>query len=124
MNIGNTLFEILEYNYSNDSGIVEATIALNSGSDVFKGHFPQTPVLPGVSMLQMIKILVEKSLNEKLILKSASNIKYLSLVQPDGENIHFALSLKANDDNTWSVTNTLVKGTVVCMKFSGTYQKK
>lgn len=33
----------------------EATIDINPAHEVFKGHFPDNPVMPGVCMMQIIK---------------------------------------------------------------------
>lgn len=118
------LYEIKSYTHDSATNSILATIDLNANHNVFKGHFPQTPVLPGVSMIQIIKDLVEKSYHAPKLLKSASNIKYLSLVQPDGKLLEFAITIKPNEDNTFAVSNILTKDGVVCMKFAGTYINK
>ncbi|MBS1934927.1 MAG: hydroxymyristoyl-ACP dehydratase, partial [Bacteroidetes bacterium] len=41
---------------------VKAVLELNPAHDIFKGHFPETPVVPGVCMLQMLKEVMENIL--------------------------------------------------------------
>ena len=38
-----------------DENSVKASIELNPVHPIFEGHFPQTPVVPGVCMMQMVK---------------------------------------------------------------------
>lgn len=57
-------------------------IELNASHSIYKGHFPNMPIVPGVVLLQMVKELLESSLRKKLQLKEASNIKFLKMVLP------------------------------------------
>ena len=59
-----------------------AKIVLNKDHDIFKGHFPDNPVMPGVCMMQIIKEITEKIVDKKLFMQSASNIKFLALINP------------------------------------------
>ena len=61
---------------------VVADIALNSDSEIFKGHFPDVAVLPGVSMMQMVKEILEEALDEQLKIDAAAQLKYLQMVNP------------------------------------------
>ena len=59
-----------------------AKIIINKDHDIFKGHFPDNPVMPGVCMMQIIKEITEKIVDKKLFMQSASNIKFLALINP------------------------------------------
>ena len=61
---------------------VNAQIRLNPEHEVYKGHFPGQPVVPGVIQLQMIKELMEKALNQKLLLNQMVFAKYLMMIVP------------------------------------------
>ena len=61
---------------------VKASVKLNANHEVFKGHFPDNPVMPGVCMIQMIKELSEQTLNKKLFLTKASNVKFMAIINP------------------------------------------
>ena len=52
-----SLYRIL--NISGENNAIEAIIELDEHHDIFKGHFPGQPVLPGVCMLQITKEILE-----------------------------------------------------------------
>jgi 3-hydroxyacyl-[acyl-carrier-protein] dehydratase len=57
-------------------------VELNRDHDIFKGHFPGHPILPGVCTIQILKELLEIQLNRNLNLAKAGTIKYLSFIDP------------------------------------------
>lgn len=59
-----------------------AKITINKDHIVFKGHFPDNPVMPGVCMIQIIKEITEKIVNKTLFMQSASNIKFMAIINP------------------------------------------
>ncbi|OYT17815.1 MAG: 3-hydroxyacyl-ACP dehydratase [Bacteroidetes bacterium 4572_77] len=76
----NKLYIIKEFNFEKEE--LKAQIEINPQSEIFKGHFPDVPVLPGVSMMHLVKELLEKALNRSLNVVSAKNIKFLQMVNP------------------------------------------
>lgn len=76
----NDLFLIKSNQY--DSGNIQAIILLNMEHSIFKGHFPNQPVLPGVCMVQIIKELLELATAAVLQLQQADNIKFLAMIDP------------------------------------------
>lgn len=61
---------------------VIAQIQLNAEHDIFKGHFPDVPVLPGVTMMQMAKEIMETALKKELQIKRAGQLKFLQMINP------------------------------------------
>ena len=59
-----------------------ANIMINKDHIVFKGHFPHNPVMPGVCMMQIIKEITEKIVDKTLFMQSASNIKFMAIINP------------------------------------------
>ena len=59
-----------------------AKITINKDHIIFKGHFPGNPVMPGVCMIQIIKEITEKIVNKTLFMQSASNIKFMAIINP------------------------------------------
>lgn len=57
-------------------------VELNRNHDIFKGHFPGNPVLPGVCTIQILKELLQIHLGKNLKLAKAGTIKYLSFIDP------------------------------------------
>ena len=87
-------------------------LQINKEHEIFKGHFPSTPVVPGVCMMQMIKELIEEKVNKKLQLTNAANIKFLSVINPIDNStidveIKFSITVDSvKADAVISVNNT------------------
>lgn len=58
-------------------------LTLNHDHPVYKGHFPEKPVAPGVMLTQMIREILEDELGRELTMKKARNIKFLNMVLPE-----------------------------------------
>lgn len=81
-------YTILEIHFNNNQ--VQAVIALNKEHDVFKGHFPNNPVTPGVCMLQIFKELTQHVTHKTLFIKECTNVKFMALINPE---IHSVLDI-------------------------------
>lgn len=59
-------------------------VKVNAVHAVFEGHFPGQPVLPGVAMVYLSRLLTQKqvSTSTPLQLKDAAQMKFLSLLDP------------------------------------------
>ncbi len=77
------LYHLENIRHGNIAGSSTFRIALNSGHEIFRGHFPGNPVLPGACTIQIIKELVEEAEGRNLMLSEAQNIKYLSFINPE-----------------------------------------
>ncbi len=64
-----------------EQGII-AKVHLNEDHEIFKGHFPGNPVMPGVCMIQLIKELTETAVKKDLFLTVSSNIKFMAIINP------------------------------------------
>ncbi len=80
---------------SEDSEIT-ATIKLNPNHEVYKGHFPKQPVVPGVIQLQIVKELLEKHLKKKLFMNKITQVKYLIPIIPDNSP-HLVFTITSNE---------------------------
>jgi 3-hydroxyacyl-[acyl-carrier-protein] dehydratase len=66
---------------------IQAVIEINAVHPIFRGHFPEIPVLPGVCMIQIIKELIEMEEQISTTLKHSDMIKFLSMLNPELSNI-------------------------------------
>lgn len=66
----------------NDRQIM-ATFLFKKSLEFFKGHFPGNPILPGIFQIEMVKYILEKSLNTPLCLQSVKKTKFSNLIHPD-----------------------------------------
>ena len=74
-------YSVKEFNFTDNQ--IKSIIELNPEHDVFKGHFPNNPVTPGVCMLQILKELTEQATNTNLFIKECSNVKFMALINPE-----------------------------------------
>lgn len=102
-------------------GVIKAVLQVDIHHDIFKGHFPGQPVLPGACMLQMVREVLEDTLSRKLTLKKADNLKFLQVIDPTANNIlDLALNYSITEDGVRS-NATLSCGGTACFKFQGTF---
>lgn len=100
------------------------TININENHDVFKGHFPGNPVMPGVCMMQIIKELTEQITKSTLLLKTLTNVKFMALINPFvTPELRLELEIALTDDNLVKVKNTTYFNETVALKLSGVYKK-
>ncbi len=108
----------------NDVSNAIVTIFINENHEVFKGHFPGNPVMPGVCMMQIIKELTEEITKSTLILKTLTNVKFMALINPFvTPELRLELEISATDDNLVKVKNTTYFNETVALKLSGVYKK-
>lgn len=86
------------FSKENETGFT-SLIRLNPLHEVYKGHFPQVPVAPGVVLVQIVKEILEEKLQVKLRLTEGDNIKFLALINPTENNeFHLDFSLKRAEE--------------------------
>ena len=76
------------------NGVISAEFAFPDNFTGFSGHFPGTPVLPGICQIQCVLVLLEKVFKTEIKLFSVSRAKFLNPVLPKD--------------------NILIAGTAVC----------
>ena len=114
------LYEIREFEYTEP--YIKATIKLNKEHRIFEGHFPGHPVLPGVCVIQIIKELTEKSLEKKLMLSVASNVKFMSVINPEKNDVvQFEIQL-ARDEGDVKIKNTVRFEETLALKLNATFK--
>lgn len=103
-------------------GKYEYKIRLNEKHEIFKGHFPDNPVTPGVCMLQIIKNITEEITKKKLFLSKTANVKFMALINPEiTPEVTLTFDIAENTD-TVIVKNTSSFNDTVALKLTNTYQ--
>lgn len=123
------LFEILKIEMvlpkMTGKEIFRIEFKINPGHQIFKGHFPGQPVVPGVMMVEIIKQCTERITRTGLILKTASNIKFLSVMVPEGDDfLESEISLIHQDNGDYKVHSILTDKNNIYLKFDGIFSKK
>lgn len=89
--------------------------------EIFKGHFPGMPVVPGVCMVEMMKEILEEVVGKKTKMKKAGNIKFLHVLDPNAyPEIEAELKIKESE-NTFIVTAKIHKGDLVFFKMDAVF---
>jgi len=115
------LFYIKNIKKNEDSSFVEALVELNAKHEVFEGHFPGNPVLPGVCVIDIIKTIVSQVLSCKAKLTHAQNIKYQHPIVPSEYHL-LVLAYQINlEDNNYNVKVEVSNGTKKFCSFKGTF---
>lgn len=101
---------------------ITAKVHLNKNHDIFKGHFPGNPVMPGVCMIQIIKELTEEATKKNLFLTVSSNIKFMAIINPD-KNPDLELSINIVEENgEVKVKNVTSFEDTVALKLNATFK--
>ena len=106
----------------NTDNTIMCKVAYNSAHEIFKGHFPGNPIVPGVCTMSMIKALLESTVKQKLLLKESPNVKFLGLITPSMSPT-LNLSWKEGDDSQLQATASLTENGTKLFKMSASYQR-
>lgn len=108
-------------NTSESSGIYTTELTINKQHHLYDGHFPDRPVTPGVILMQLFKEEAERLSNSRLQLKTASNIKFMAVVNPnEDENLLLESSVETND-STVSLKGVAKHRGSIALKISAIY---
>ena len=118
-----TDFYTLESYEQAENGSFTANISLNKNHEIFKGHFPGNPVTPGVCMMQIVKELTEEFTGLKLFLKTASNVKFMAIINTfETPDLKLQLDINQTEEEI-KVKNITYFGETIALKMSVNYQK-
>lgn len=116
-------YTIQSINKKDDTNF-DVIIFINENHEVFKGHFPGNPIMPGVCMMQIIKELIEKITASSLFMQSLSNVKFMALINPFvSPELRLELNITTTEDNLVKVKNTTFFGETVALKLGSVYKK-
>lgn len=103
-----------------DSGL-SFRVEFNSDHGIFAGHFPGQPVVPGVCMMQIVKEMMERSLEHRLTLRSTGQVKFLQLITPDLSPL---VNLSWKETEAGYMVDASFKLERDVFKMSGVYERK
>ena len=103
----------------------EVTVQLEKDHKIYKGHFPDNPVTPGVSMLQIIKNNLEKHFQTKLFLSSTTNVKFLKAIDPEIDSkLFFSFSYTIEKEYITVKNQTSLSDGTLVLKCNAKFVKK
>ena len=113
------LFNIIKT--KNEDNTIMTDLTINEAHEIFNGHFPGNPVMPGACMLQLVQDIL-KRFELPYRLKKADYLKFMAMVTPGGQNnLQLKLTHKPADGVGIAVAASLVNNNAVCFKFQGVF---
>ena len=70
--------------------------------DLFSGHFPGNPILPGIFQIEMVKYVLEKSYDKYLRIKSVKKTKFSALIHPE-KKVCLDITINKEENNLFDV---------------------
>lgn len=98
---------------------MEAVIRFNADHSVFKGHFPNQPVVPGVCMIAIVRYLTGMAMQKDLEFMEVSQLKFIRMIDPSlFQDVKVSVSFKVDPDHP--IVNVNASFTIedtTCFKF-------
>ena len=118
----NDFYKVLETQVSENG--ISVWVKIDKKHSIFEGHFPNHPVTPGVCTMQIIKELSENHLGKNLMLKTARNVKFMAIINPEeNDEVRFDLTFDSNDSEEISVRATVSIDENPALKFGGSFKE-
>lgn len=113
----NDLFTILSETTEGAKSVF--TIKLNREHPIFSGHFPGSPITPGVCIVQMAVDLFAYVQGKTCRLAGAKNIKFLQIIKPEErDEVEYQLSWEPVGNDDFKVKAVVCSGEIVFAKMS------
>src|SRR5687767_7545062 len=101
---------------------VNAALELNALHQIFEGHFPGMPIVPGVCQMQMVKEMLETVLERETRLVRADNMKFLAVINPlENAVVQLKLQFDIVVDGV-KVSASIASESAVHFKFQGMFK--
>lgn len=118
------LFTIEETKLTEEKNI-QFLLNLNAEHKIFRGHFPNQPVVPGVVSMQIIKESAENFLGKKLQLQKAANVKFPAVLIPENnKQLQALLKIKKPAADIYKIQAQLYSEEEIFMKIQAQYIEK
>lgn len=98
-------------------------VKLNEEHEIFKGHFPSVPVVPGVCITHILTEILSEKLGHELMMSEGKQIKFLAVVNPK-ECLEMDYEITYSVSEEIDVTASATHNEKVCFKFKGVFTEK
>jgi len=114
MKLANEFYTLLRHTET------EFEVKLNAEHSIYRAHFPNNPITPGVCIVQMVKELLEGEHHKKYFLARVALLKFLAPVNPQAfENVFFRFLKLEKTENSCCFSVVVANGETLFVKFSG-----
>ena len=116
----NELYTVEQINREDNSNKLAVLIRLNPYHDIFKGHFPGNPILPGVCIIQIMKEILINELDSYLVLNKIKSIRFLSFINPNVNGlINLDIEIKEMGNGNFYCDASVFSESVIFCRFKG-----
>jgi 3-hydroxyacyl-[acyl-carrier-protein] dehydratase len=106
---------------STNSSTFKVQIHLNPEHRIYKGHFEQVPITPGVCQTQIIKEILMEKFKVELQLWESDSLKFLAMINPQiNPELTIDFNLKKTD-SVFEVNAVISHEKTVFTKFKGKF---
>ena len=100
------------------------SIELNPEHEIYKGHFPGNPVVPGVCQTQIVKECIEKIKGINIMLVSGDNIKFTAVLNPEkNKEVSISLLIKEKEGGIIYADATIAAPDTQFFSFKGNFKE-
>ena len=118
----NNLYKIQNI-HSTEKHLVD--IEIIPSHEIFLGHFPNNPVMPGVCLIQIIKECTEQITGKELQMLTGDNIKFTAVLDPRVHgNVKVSISLKEKENGSLQADASVFYGEISFFSFKGSFRDK
>ncbi len=118
----NSFFKILSTSVQEEKTLVE--VEINGGHEIFEGHFPGNPVVPGVCLVQMIRETIEVLQNKTFNLEKADEIKFMNMVIPEqSSKLTLEIQQRTKSENPYAYSIIITDGPTVFLKMKADFKE-
>lgn len=123
MGMSAALYELTKITEGEDQSAV-AQVKINPAHDIFKGHFPSQPILPGVCMIDILNDILTSVWGGRVQMNSAAQIKYLSVVDPNkNDSLRLNISWLTKPEGIQVTCSSFIDETTANFKLKGIFEK-
>jgi 3-hydroxyacyl-[acyl-carrier-protein] dehydratase len=99
-----------------------AEVKINASHEIFSGHFPGNPVVPGVCLIQMIRETARFYLKKSLRMVKATEIKFINIVNPlQNSDLLIELNIREMNEAGMNVSALIKKDETIFLKIKAQY---
>lgn len=111
------LYSIISKEITDDGGVFH--LRLNPECLIYKAHFPEQPITPGVCITQIAVELAEIVVGHSLQMTGIKNVKFLSILSPTTQTeVTYTITIKSSDDKVTRIQAVAQSDDVVYAKMS------
>ncbi len=104
---------------------ISVALQLNKEHAIYKGHFPQMPITPGVCQVQLLKEVLELELGRGFLLESAKDIKFINMINPNEiASLQLDIKYKNIDDKNLQISGVIFQNEVKFLKIRANFCEK